>query len=105
MDSKFFNTMRDCYKWNQEIYNALTPDAKTKYLYNYLQWKQIEATELGKNDEAQKFYELKQEIQLYSDPISIKKMFKIKKLTDDLYNKLIDSKIKKLNIELDFLED
>ncbi len=103
MDEKFFKDMQKLYEFNQEIYSALTADGRAKYLFNYFQWKQIEATETGEMKLAEQFYQCKQEIQKCCDPVYIKEALGVKKVTDDLYNKFIVSTVKKLKIELDFL--
>lgn len=103
MDKKFFEQMKEIYAFKQEIYNSLKPIDKTKYLYNYFQWKQIEATENGDENSAKGYYQTKKEIQNWSDPQYIKNLFKIKKLPDKLYDKCINQLLKKINIELDFI--
>lgn len=105
MDKKFFEEMKKIYEFNIDIFNMLSPPEKVKYMFNYFQWKQIEANELGDMKLSENFYKCKNEIQKCADPYYVKKILKVKNLTKDLQNKFIESTIKKFNIELDFIQE
>lgn len=97
LDSKTFEELKKISQFNRKTFNQLNTEYKLRYLYNWLQFKQMEANQYGITDNGYLFYNYKEEI------VKLLRIIDFDKCDEKLYNKKLECLIKKIEVETDFL--